>query len=63
MSKRMPQDNQKSSYTWVEKNIYKTGKSYRVRVGEFSAYAPTRQKARKARTLLRLSNKGEKIFT
>lgn len=45
------------SYLYVEKNIYKTGGVYRVRVGQFSGYALTLKKARKLRTLQKLSNR------
>ena len=35
-----------TNYTPVERNIYKTGNRYRVRVGDFSAYCPTLKEAR-----------------
>lgn len=37
-------------YKWVEKNIAKIGPStYRIRVGSFDGYAPTRESARKVK--------------
>ena len=51
-----------TNYTHVEKNIYKTGNRYRVRVGEFSSYCRTRKQARIEKTLLRQSWFNEPIF-
>lgn len=46
-----------SNYTWVCKNIYKTGKTYRVRVAGMSNYAPTLKKAKIMRTYMKVSQK------
>jgi hypothetical protein len=43
----------KSDYVYVEKNIYKTGKSYRVRVGRRSEYAPTLKLARATKKIMK----------
>ncbi len=40
-------------YTYVEKNIYKTGGSYRVRVGNFSEYTFSMSEARRAKKYYR----------
>ena len=60
--KKQTDNTSKQSYDYVEKNIYKTGSRYRIRVGTFSAYEPTREKARKRRALLKYSNKSTKIW-
>lgn len=39
----------KVTYQAIEKNIYKTGRSYRVRVGAVSEYCSTLLEARKAK--------------
>lgn len=41
------------TYQSVEKNIYKVGKSFRVRVNGFSEYCPNITQARKARKWLK----------
>lgn len=43
-------------YTFIESNIYKTGKSYRVRVGSRSEYATSLTKARQAKKLMKSSS-------
>jgi len=59
MSKKIPNNSAKSlaNYKWVEKNIYKTGNRYRVRVAGMSNYAPTLTQARKMRKYMRVSQK------
>jgi len=42
-----------TSYQAVEKNIYKVGKSFRVRVNGRSEYCPNITQARKMRTKLK----------
>jgi DNA-binding XRE family transcriptional regulator len=41
------------TYQAIEKNIYKVGKSYRVRVNGLSQYCPTITQARKVRKTLK----------
>lgn len=43
----------KSNYTYIEKNIYKDGKSYRVRVSGQSANCHTLTEARSFRRFLK----------
>ncbi len=52
----------KTSYKYIEKNIYKTGDSYRVRVGGFSHNTPNLKIARKVRSLFKTSNSGDKLW-
>ena len=42
-----------TNYTHVEKNIYKTGTRYRVRVGRFSVNTGTLKQARIQKALLK----------
>lgn len=51
MSRKMKSKGNKkvSDYSYVEKNIYKTGNSYRVRVGHFSVYTDTLTSAKKSK--------------
>jgi hypothetical protein len=51
-----------SKYEYVEKNIYKRGRSYRIRVGDRNEYASTIKGARRIRTYLKIANKQGKIF-
>lgn len=57
MSKKVPQNNVKPTYEYKEKNIYKAGKSYRIRVAGQSTYRSTLSAARKARTYMKISQK------
>lgn len=50
------------NYKYIDKNIYKVGNSYRIRVGNSSFYQPTIKKARKMRTLMKASHKRGKIW-
>lgn len=42
----MPSETKNPNYRRIEKNIYKTGKSYRTRVGDRSTYSDTLKEAR-----------------
>jgi hypothetical protein len=57
MSKRMPKNSVKTTYEYKEKNIYKAGKTYRVRVAGMSNYAPTLRQARIVRKYMKVSQK------
>jgi hypothetical protein len=46
-------ETKKRDYIYVEKNIYKTGTRYRVRVAGISVYEKTLNKARKLRKELK----------
>lgn len=61
MSKKM-KTNIVRNYEWKEKNIYKTGKSYRIRVAGMSTYRKTLKAARTARSYMRLSQKQGNII-
>lgn len=51
MNKKMKSKGSKkiSDYNYIEKNIYRTGNSYRVRVGNYSIYTDTLISARKSK--------------
>lgn len=49
-------------YRYIDKNIYRTGTRYRVRVGDFSGYTTTLEKAKKLRTRFRKAWNSEPVF-
>ena len=51
--KKQLENSKKEDYTYIEKNIYKTGKSYRVRVGKYSENGTSLTQARKIRKRLK----------
>lgn len=55
MSKKMPKNAVKPTYEYKEKNIYKTGNQYRIRVAGMSNYAPTLKQARTVRKYMKVS--------
>lgn len=61
MTKSTPKK-QMTNYQAIEKNIYRTGNRYRVRVGEYSAYTTTLKQARIQKKLLRQSWFSETLF-
>jgi hypothetical protein len=52
----------KTDYTPVEKNIYKTGNRYRVRVGRDSINASTLKEARQYKKILKGNVKSDSIW-
>lgn len=62
MKKQMENAVKKSDYTYIEKNIYKAGKTYRVRVGNRSEYAPNITQARKLKKLFKSPKVNTSIF-
>lgn len=50
------------SYQSIEKNIYKVGKSYRVRVNGHSIYTSNLTKARKVRKMLKDNSVNEFVY-
>lgn len=53
MKNQKTKNQTKTDYVYVEKNIYKTGDRYRVRVGHYSSYAESLRKAREAKKLFK----------
>ena len=62
MSRKMAENKSKPLYRYVEKNIYKTGSVYRVRVKGFSCYTYTLNKARAVRKFINDADKQGEIF-
>lgn len=52
----------KTSYKRIETNIYKTGKSYRVRVGHNTANTPTLKQARSLKKMWKTAPKSTFIW-
>jgi len=53
--KRTMNNRNKTNYTPVERNIYKTGNRYRVRVGDHSMYCTSLTEARRQKKLLTMT--------
>lgn len=49
-------------YEYVDKNIYRTNGKYRVRVGDYSGYETTLERAKKLRTRFRKAFNSEPVF-
>lgn len=61
INKKVNRTQATNPYEKVDKNIYRTGKSYRVRVADLSAYCTTKKDALKRRSWMRTSVSQGKI--
>lgn len=60
--KKMSDNNLKPAYLYKERNIYKVGTRYRVRVAGMSNYTTTLKKARIVRSYMKVSQKQGNII-